>query len=100
VKSNAIVIAKDRAALGVGAGQPNRLESVRIAVSKAGENAKGAALASDAYFPFADGIETAILAGVTCVIQPGGSIRDSDVIAAADDAGIAMIFTGTRHFLH
>ena len=100
VKSNAIVIARDRAALGVGAGQPNRLESVRIAVSKAGERAKGAALASDAYFPFPDGIETAITAGVTCVIQPGGSIRDNLVIAAADAAGITMIFTGVRHFLH
>jgi len=100
VKSNAIVIAKDRAAFGVGAGQPNRRESVRLAVAKAGERAKGAALASDAYFPFPDGLETAIAAGVTCVIQPGGSVRDDLVIAAANEAGIAMIFTGVRHFLH
>jgi phosphoribosylaminoimidazolecarboxamide formyltransferase/IMP cyclohydrolase len=100
VKSNAIVIAKDQAVRGVGAGQPNRVESVRIAVSRAGENAKGAALASDAFFPFADGPEAAISAGVTCIVQPGGSVRDDEVIAAADAAGVAMLFTGVRHFLH
>lgn len=100
VKSNAIVLARDQAIVGVGAGQPNRVESVAIAARKAGERAHGAALASDAYFPFADGVETAIAAGVTAVIQPGGSIRDSEVIAAADAAGIAMVMTGTRHFLH
>ena len=100
VKSNAIVIAKDQAVRGVGAGQPNRVESVRIAINRAGENAKGAALASDAFFPFADGPEAAISAGVTCIVQPGGSVRDDDVIKAADAAGVAMLFTGVRHFLH
>lgn len=100
VKSNAIVIAKERAIIGVGAGQPNRLESVAIAVRKAGEKAFGAAMASDAFFPFTDGIQTAIDAGVSTVIQPGGSMRDEEVIAAADAADIAMIFTGRRHFRH
>lgn len=100
VKSNAIVLAANSAVVGVGAGQPNRLESVDIAVRKAGERARGAALASDAYFPFADGIERAIRAGVTAVIQPGGSVRDAEVIAAAEAASIAMVMTGTRHFRH
>jgi phosphoribosylaminoimidazolecarboxamide formyltransferase/IMP cyclohydrolase len=100
VKSNAIVCARDMAIVGVGAGQPNRLESVSIAVRKAGEMAKGAALASDAFFPFADGVERAIAAGVTSVVQPGGSVRDEEVIAAANRAGIAMVFTNTRHFRH
>jgi phosphoribosylaminoimidazolecarboxamide formyltransferase/IMP cyclohydrolase len=100
VKSNAIVLVKDRAIIGVGAGQPNRVESVAIAARKADERAQGAVLASDAYFPFADGVETAIEAGITAVIQPGGSIRDGEVIAAADSAGIAMVMTGERHFLH
>lgn len=100
VKSNAIVFARDNAIVGLGAGQPNRLESVAIAARKAGDNAKGAAMASDAFFPFADGIQQAIDAGVSSVIQPGGSMRDEEVIAAADAAGIAMIFTGVRHFRH
>lgn len=100
VKSNAIVLVRDEAMVGVGAGQPNRVESVHIAVRKAGERVAGSVLASDAYFPFADGVEAAIAAGVTAVIQPGGSIRDEDVLAAANGAGIAMVFTGTRHFLH
>jgi phosphoribosylaminoimidazolecarboxamide formyltransferase / IMP cyclohydrolase len=100
VKSNAIVLARDRALTGVGSGQPNRLESVRIAVDKAGDRAAGSVLASDAFFPFPDGLETAIAAGVTAAIQPGGSVRDEAVIAAADRAGLAMIFTGTRHFRH
>lgn len=100
VKSNAIVLAKGESIIGVGAGQPNRVESVNIAVRKASERAAGSVLASDAYFPFADGVEAAIAAGVTAVIQPGGSIRDADVLAAANAAGIAMIFTGERHFLH
>ena len=100
VKSNAIVLARDRAVTGVGSGQPNRLESVRIAVDKAGDRAAGSVLASDAFFPFPDGLETAIAAGVTAAIQPGGSVRDEAVIAAADRAGVAMIFTGTRHFRH
>jgi phosphoribosylaminoimidazolecarboxamide formyltransferase/IMP cyclohydrolase len=100
VKSNAIVLARDRALTGVGSGQPNRLESVRIAVDKAGPRAAGSVLASDAFFPFADGLEAAIAAGVTAAVQPGGSVRDDEVIAAADRAGIAMVFTGTRHFRH
>ena len=100
VKSNAIVFAKDDAVIGLGAGQPNRLESVALASRKAGARAKGAAMASDAFFPFADGIEQAIAAGVTAVVQPGGSIRDEEVIAAANAAGITMAFTGVRHFRH
>jgi phosphoribosylaminoimidazolecarboxamide formyltransferase/IMP cyclohydrolase len=100
VKSNAIVLATANATVGIGGGLPSRVDAVRLAVEKAGERAHGAALASDAFFPFADGIEVAAAAGVTCVIQPGGSIRDQEVIAAADDANIAMIFTGTRHFRH
>ena len=100
VKSNAIVLARDRALTGVGSGQPNRLESVRIAVAKAGERTPGSVLASDAFFPFADGLEAAIAAGVTAVVQPGGSVRDDEVIAAANRAGIAMLLTGVRHFRH
>jgi phosphoribosylaminoimidazolecarboxamide formyltransferase/IMP cyclohydrolase len=100
VKSNAIVLAQACSLTGVGSGQPNRLESVRIAVAKAGEHASGSVLASDAFFPFPDGLEAAIAAGVTAAIQPGGSVRDDAVIAAADRAGIAMVFTGTRHFRH
>lgn len=100
VKSNAIVLARERALVGVGAGQPNRLASVRIAAEAAGERAVGAALASDAFFPFADGLQAAAATGVTAVIQPGGSVRDEAVIAAADAAGVAMVFTGRRHFRH
>jgi phosphoribosylaminoimidazolecarboxamide formyltransferase/IMP cyclohydrolase len=100
VKSNAIVLVKDRAVVGVGSGQPNRVESVRIAVRNAGERAQGAVLASDAYFPFADGLQAGIDAGIVAAVQPGGSVRDSEVIAAADNAGIAMMFTGKRHFRH
>jgi phosphoribosylaminoimidazolecarboxamide formyltransferase/IMP cyclohydrolase len=100
VKSNAIVLARDRALVGVGSGQPNRLESVRIAVARAGERSIGSVLASDAFFPFPDGLEAAIESGVTAAIQPGVSVRDDAVIAAADRAGIAMVFTGTRHFRH
>ena len=101
VKSNAIVLARDRALTGVGSGQPNRLESVRIAVAKAGERAAGSVLASDAFFPFPDGLEACDRgAGVTAAIQPGGSVRDEEVIAAADRAGVAMVFTGMRHFRH
>ena len=110
VKSNAIVYAKDGATAGIGAGQMNRLESARIAAWKARDAADkagwatprtiGSAVASDAFFPFADGLLAAVEAGATCVIQPGGSIRDADVIAAADDAGLAMLFTGMRHFRH
>lgn len=100
VKSNAIVLAQNEAVTGVGAGQPNRLESVHIASRKAAERAAGSVLASDAYFPFADGVEAAIASGITALIQPGGSIRDNEVVAAANAAGIAMVFTGVRHFLH
>jgi phosphoribosylaminoimidazolecarboxamide formyltransferase/IMP cyclohydrolase len=100
VKSNAIVLAVEEAIVGVGAGQPNRVESVAIAVRKAGARAAGSVLASDAYFPFADGVEAATAAGVTAIIQPGGSVRDQEVLAAANAAGIAMVVTGTRHFLH
>ena len=110
VKSNAIVYAKDGATAGVGAGQMNRLESARIAAWKAKDAAEkagwaqprtiGSAVASDAFFPFADGLMAAVEAGATAVIQPGGSIRDDEVIAAADAAGLAMVFTGMRHFRH
>ncbi|MFH1140421.1 MAG: bifunctional phosphoribosylaminoimidazolecarboxamide formyltransferase/IMP cyclohydrolase, partial [Chloroflexota bacterium] len=100
VKSNAIVIAKDNMLLGMGAGQPNRVTSVRLAAQAAGENAKGAVLASDAMFPFADNVEAAAAAGVSAVVQPGGSIRDEEVIAAANKLGLAMVFTGVRHFRH
>ncbi|MFN8529646.1 MAG: bifunctional phosphoribosylaminoimidazolecarboxamide formyltransferase/IMP cyclohydrolase [Anaerolineae bacterium] len=100
VKSNAIVIATDHATVGMGGGLPSRVDAVNLAVSKAGDRAKGAALASDAFFPFADGVEAASAAGVTAIIQPGGSIRDSEVIEAANKANIAMVFTGVRHFRH
>ena len=110
VKSNAIVFARGGTTVGIGAGQMSRVDSVRIAAAKAAEAGKsaglaqsptvGSVLASDAFFPFADGLEAAIEAGVTAVIQPGGSVRDKEVIAAADAAGIAMVFTGIRHFRH
>ena len=100
VKSNAIVLVKGKQLVGVGAGQMSRLDSVRIAVSKAGEKAKGAVLASDAFFPFRDGPDTAALAGVTAIIQPGGSKRDDETLAACDQHGLAMILTGRRHFRH
>ncbi|MGQ9889692.1 MAG: bifunctional phosphoribosylaminoimidazolecarboxamide formyltransferase/IMP cyclohydrolase [Aggregatilineales bacterium] len=100
VKSNAVVLAHECATVGIGGGLPSRVDAVRLAVAKAGERARGAVMASDAFFPFADGVEAAAEAGVTAVIQPGGSIRDSEVIEAANRAGIAMVFTGTRHFRH
>ncbi len=100
VKSNAIVLVKDQAVIGVGSGQPNRLESVRIAVRTGGHRVAGAVVASDAFFPFADGLEAAAQAGASAAVQPGGSVRDSDVVAAADAAGMAMVFTGVRHFRH
>jgi len=100
VKSNAIVLAKGGSTVGIGAGQPNRVGAVEIAVKVAGVRAKGAVMASDAFFPFRDGIDAAASAGVTAVIQPGGSVRDEEVIAAATGHGMAMIFTGTRHFRH
>ncbi|MEO1225474.1 MAG: bifunctional phosphoribosylaminoimidazolecarboxamide formyltransferase/IMP cyclohydrolase, partial [Pseudomonadota bacterium] len=110
VKSNAIVLAKNGVTVGVGAGQMSRVDSVRLAVSKATDTAErekeetsrtqGAVVASDAFFPFADGLVAAIEAGATAAIQPGGSIRDQEVIEAADKAGMAMVFTGVRHFRH
>ncbi|MDP2950523.1 MAG: bifunctional phosphoribosylaminoimidazolecarboxamide formyltransferase/IMP cyclohydrolase [Chloroflexota bacterium] len=100
VKSNAIVIARERTLLGMGAGQPNRVTSVHLALRRAEERARGAVLASDAFFPFPDGVELAAEGGVTAVIQPGGSIRDEEVIKAADERGMAMVFTGVRHFKH
>ena len=110
VKSNTIVYAKDLATVGIGAGQMSRVDSARIAARKAEDAAKAAGLkepatkgsvvASDAFFPFADGLLVAIEAGATAVIQPGGSMRDNEVIKAADDHGIAMVLTGTRHFRH
>jgi phosphoribosylaminoimidazolecarboxamide formyltransferase/IMP cyclohydrolase len=110
VKSNAIVYARDGVTAGIGAGQMNRRDSARIAATKAQEAAEafgweqprtiGSAVASDAFFPFADGLLAAVEAGATAVIQPGGSVRDQEVIAAADEAGLAMIFTGMRHFRH
>jgi phosphoribosylaminoimidazolecarboxamide formyltransferase/IMP cyclohydrolase len=100
VKSNAIVFAKDGATLGVGAGQMSRVDSVKLAVMKAQSSLAGTVVASDAFFPFPDGVEEAAKAGATAVIQPGGSVRDPDVIAAADRLGLAMVFTGMRHFLH
>jgi len=103
VRSNAIVLARELATLGIGAGQMSRVDSVRLAVMKAGDQQlelAGASLASDAFFPFADGLESAAAAGVRAVVQPGGSKRDDEVIAAADNAGIAMVFTDTRHFRH
>ncbi len=100
VKSNAIVLVKDRQLVGVGAGQMNRVQSVRLAVTQAGDKAKGAVLASDAFFPFPDGPEAALQAGVTAIIQPGGSKKDEEAIAIADQYGAAMVLTGRRHFRH
>jgi phosphoribosylaminoimidazolecarboxamide formyltransferase/IMP cyclohydrolase len=110
VKSNTIVYAKELATVGIGAGQMSRVDSARIAARKAQDAAealglkepatKGSVVASDAFFPFADGLLVAVEAGATAVIQPGGSMRDDEVIKAADDHGIAMVVTGTRHFRH
>ena len=100
VKSNAIVLARDGRIVGVGAGQQSRVDSVRIAVAKAGERAQGAAAGSDAFFPFPDGVEALAAAGVLAVAQPGGSVRDPEVTAAAAAAGMAMLHTGRRHFRH
>jgi len=100
IKSNGIVLVKHLAVVGVGAGQMKRVDSVDLAVRHAGDRSSGSVLASDAYFPFADGVERAIEAGVTAIIQPGGSIRDDEAIAAADSQGVAMVFTGARNFKH
>jgi phosphoribosylaminoimidazolecarboxamide formyltransferase/IMP cyclohydrolase len=100
IKSNAIVLVRDRALLGMGAGQPNRVTSVKLAVERAGEGARGSVLASDAFFPFFDGMAVAAAAGVAAAVEPGGSVRDAEVIAIADAAGMALVFTGERHFRH
>jgi phosphoribosylaminoimidazolecarboxamide formyltransferase/IMP cyclohydrolase len=100
VKSNAIVLAQGQATVGIGGGQPNRVDCVRIAVQRAGDRAAGAVMASDAFFPFPDSVDEAARAGITAIVEPGGSIRDAESIAAADAQGIAMVFTGVRHFRH
>ncbi|MFQ5421600.1 MAG: bifunctional phosphoribosylaminoimidazolecarboxamide formyltransferase/IMP cyclohydrolase, partial [Anaerolineae bacterium] len=100
VKSNAIVFAKGKATMGIGGGLPSRVDAVNLAATKAGAAAAGAVMASDAFFPFPDGVEAAAAAGVTAVIEPGGSIRDDSVIEAADRLGLALVFTGSRHFRH
>jgi phosphoribosylaminoimidazolecarboxamide formyltransferase/IMP cyclohydrolase len=101
VRSNAIVLAKDQATAGIGAGQMSRVDAVRLAVDKSRvDSLKGAVLASDAFFPFSDGPEIAIGAGITAIIQPGGSRNDPEVREAADAAGVAMVFTSRRHFRH
>jgi len=100
VKSNAILLAADGATVGVGMGQVNRVDAARLAVARAGDRAKSAVAASDAFFPFADGLEVLIEAGVRAVVEPGGSVRDAEVVEAAERAGVALFFTGTRHFFH
>jgi phosphoribosylaminoimidazolecarboxamide formyltransferase/IMP cyclohydrolase len=100
VKSNAILLAKDGASIGIGMGQVNRVDSAKLAVDRAGDRVAGTVAASDAFFPFADGLEILLRAGVIAVVAPGGSIRDEEIIAAAQAAGVAMFFTGTRHFSH
>ena len=100
VKSNAIAIGKDRCSLGIGPGQVNRIWATISAIERSGEAVKGAVLASDAFFPFSDCVEEAAKAGITAIIQPGGSIRDQESIDLANEKGIAMVFTGMRHFKH
>jgi phosphoribosylaminoimidazolecarboxamide formyltransferase/IMP cyclohydrolase len=100
VRSNAIVISKDLATIGIGAGQMSRVDSVRLALEKARTDLRGAVMASDAFFPFADGPQLAIAEGVEAIIQPGGSVRDPDVVAAVEAAGATMVFTTRRHFRH
>jgi len=100
VKSNAIVLAQGQATVGIGGGQPNRVDCVRMAVERAGDQARGSVMASDAFFPFPDSVELAAAAGVTAVVHPGGSVRDAESLAVADAAGMAMVVTGVRHFRH
>src|SRR5581483_328407 len=100
VKSNAIVLAKGGMVVGVGAGQMSRVDSVHLAVRKSRERCQGSVLASDAFFPFRDNVDEAARAGVTAIVQPGGSVRDAESIAACDEHGLAMVFTGVRHFRH
>src|SRR5690606_30112037 len=100
VKSNAIVLAKNSATVGIGMGQVNRVDSCRLAVERAGDRAAGSVAASDAYFPFSDGPQVLIDAGVSAIVQPGGSVRDEETIELARERGVAMVFTGERHFFH
>ena len=100
VKSNSIVLVKDGATVGIGGGQPSRIDAAKIAIAKAGDRAAGSVMASDAYFPFADTVELCVAAGVTAIAHPGGSVRDGESVAAADAAGAAMVMTGRRHFRH
>ncbi|HIK40109.1 MAG TPA: bifunctional phosphoribosylaminoimidazolecarboxamide formyltransferase/IMP cyclohydrolase, partial [Thermoleptolyngbya sp. M55_K2018_002] len=100
VKSNAIVVTNQRTTLGIGAGQMNRVGSVKLALEQAGDRARGAILASDGFFPFDDSVRQAAAAGIVAIAQPGGSLRDAESIQAANELGLAMIFTGVRHFLH
>jgi phosphoribosylaminoimidazolecarboxamide formyltransferase/IMP cyclohydrolase len=100
VKSNAILLAKDGASVGIGMGQVNRVDSAELAVKRAGHRSEGSVASSDAFFPFADGLKILINAGITAVVSPGGSVRDEEVIAAAEEAGISLYFTDTRHFSH
>jgi phosphoribosylaminoimidazolecarboxamide formyltransferase/IMP cyclohydrolase len=100
VKSNAILLAQGTASVGIGMGQVNRVDSCHLAVTRAGDRAAGSVAASDAFFPFADGAAVLIDAGIRAIVQPGGSVRDDEVIKAASDAGVAMFFTGERHFFH
>jgi phosphoribosylaminoimidazolecarboxamide formyltransferase/IMP cyclohydrolase len=100
VKSNAIVLAKGGRVVGVGAGQMSRVDSTHLAIRKAGDRARGSVLASDAFFPFRDNLDLAAQAGITAAVQPGGSMRDADSVAACDEHGLAMVCTGVRHFRH
>jgi phosphoribosylaminoimidazolecarboxamide formyltransferase/IMP cyclohydrolase len=100
VKSNAILLAADGASVGVGMGQVNRVDSCRLAVARAGDRAKGSVAASDAFFPFPDGPQILVDAGITAIVQPGGSVRDQDVVEALSAAGVTMYLTGNRHFFH
>ena len=100
VKSNAILLASDGASVGVGMGQVNRVDSCRLAVERAGDRAAGSVAASDAFFPFADGPQVLVDAGITAIVQPGGSMRDQEVVDALEAAGVTMYLTGTRHFFH
>jgi phosphoribosylaminoimidazolecarboxamide formyltransferase/IMP cyclohydrolase len=100
VKSNAILLAAGGATVGAGMGQVNRVDAARLAVARAGDRARGSVAASDAFFPFPDGLEVLLEAGVRAVVQPGGSVRDAEVIAAAEAAGATVYLTGTRHFAH
>jgi len=100
VKSNAILVAAGGATVGVGMGQVNRVDSARLAIARAGDRARGAVAASDAFFPFADGLEVLAAGGVRAIVEPGGSVRDDEVVAAAAAAGVSLYFTGARHFFH